>query len=122
MKTLEFNPTQTKVKFIKEWTPEQFKMIENDIARHFRHRSDVECTAGQPGKNFYEFKSFAGADKILGLAYTSSGMWACYGVCNVSAKFDADGIYQYSYFTIGEDGNCYAVLQDNEENELVIQL
>lgn len=115
-----FNPTTTKVKFLKEWTPAQFKAIEKAIVKYFKGKN-IACSTGQ-GTNYYQFKTYTGIDQILGLAYTSTGIWACYGVCNVKAAFDADGIYNYEYFTIGEDGNFYAVLQDEEENELTILL
>lgn len=121
--TVEFNPTQTKVKMLKEWTPSQFKDIEKRISRHFALKVNLYFSDGsgmhlaRPRNNFKEI------DNLLGLAYTSSGIYACYGVCNVAAYFDADKTYQYSYFTIGEDfSTCYAILTDAEENEICIEL
>ena len=119
MKTETFFRT-TNVKFIKEWTPEQFKAMDKAILKHFANAYLRYSTgAGEERRPIWKFSQL---DNILGLAYTSSGVWACYGICNVSAWFDEDNIYKYDYFTIGEDGKFYAVLTDNNENELVIKL
>lgn len=110
------------VPFIKEWTPEQFKAMNKAIAQHLNSRVFLRYSDGAGMHTTRIYKSFNQIDNILGLAYTSSGIWACYGVCNVQAWFDMDNVYQYSYFTIGECGRYYAVLQDINENELVIEL
>lgn len=122
MNTQTFSPVTTKVQFIKEWTPEQFKAMERAIARHFNERTFIRYSTGSGEHTTRLYRSFNHIDSILGLAYTSTGIWACYGICNVAAWFDEDNIYQYSYFTIGNNGHFYAVLQDKEENELVIEL
>lgn len=119
MNTQTFNPTTTKVLFIKEWAPAQFKAIEKAIVKHFRAKKEVKTLHGYV---WTSNANFAGLDINFGLAYTSSGIWACYGVCNTQVYFDMDCRYQYSYFTIGEDGKYYAVLQDTDENELTILL
>ena len=118
----EFNPICTKVKFIKEWTPEQFKAMDKQISRHFSERVFLRHSTGNGEVKTRVYRSIKQIDEILGLAYTSTGSWACYGVCNVTAHFDEDNIYSYQYFTIGEDGRFFAVIQDNEENELTIEL
>jgi hypothetical protein len=113
----------TKVKMLKEWTPVQFEAINTAIAMHFRSRFNINYVNGQGKHTTNVFNaSFETIDGLLGLAYTSSGIYACYGVCNVRALFDADGIYSYDYFTIGADGEYYAILQDQDENELCILL
>lgn len=108
----------SKVPFLKEWNEAQFMCMKKAITSHFRNRD----TRTMHGNYYLGLSSFRAIDSIFGLAYTSTGIWACYGVCNTQVYFDADKIYQYSYFTIGEDVRYYAVLTDNEENELVIQL
>lgn len=107
----------TKVKLIKEWNQLQFKQVEKAITKHFKGK-----VIKTHENKFYEFKTFKGIDQVLGLAYTSTGLFACYGVCNVAAYFDADDLFQYCYFAIGEDGTIYTIIQDSEENELCIKL
>lgn len=116
MKTETFSPVTTKMQFIKEWTPEQFTKMQRAIRTHFSGKK-IRTRHGD-----HAIRNYTDADNIFGLAYTSTGIWACYGVCNTEVYFDCDNIYKYSYFTIGENGIYYAVLQDNEENELVIEL
>lgn len=110
----------TAVKFIPEWTPYQFKMMERAIAANFRG------TTLRTKHGDYYFPNvgttFKRVDNVLGLAYTSTGIWACYGVCNTEPYFDMDNLYQYSYFVIGEDGKYYAILEDKDENQLVIEI
>jgi len=120
--TQDFNPVQTAVKCKKEWTPAEFKGIEKSIAKHFSQRVFLRFSTGQEMKVTRVYNSFTQIDNILGLAYTSSGMFACYGICNVDAHFDEDNIYSYSYFVIGNNDKHYAILQDKDENELTIEL
>jgi hypothetical protein len=117
--TTIFNPTSTNIPMIKEWNADQFKAMRAAILKHFRGRTIV-CESGTTQR--VTMSNYAVIDSTFGLAYTSSGLFACYGVCNCQPLFDADGIYSYCYFTIGEDGNYYAILQDNDENELCIEL
>jgi len=122
MNTLkEFNPVTTKQPMLKDWSTEQFKAIDKAIVKHFKGRDIQTHTGAQNFSNCLPLK-FSDIDNALGLAYTSTGMFACYGVCNVEAYFDRDKIYQYSYFTIGTNGVFYAILQDRDENELCIEL
>lgn len=108
----------TKVPFIKEWTTEQFKMMEQAIRSHFKS-TKIRTSHGD---HFFNYPKFSKLGEVFGLAYTSSGIWACYGICNTQVYFDYDNIFSYSYFTIGEDGLPYAILQDKHENELTIPL
>ena len=121
----EFNPTMTSVKMVKEWSAEQFEQMKKAIGNHFKGKR-VICEDGGGRRTEFMPKGYRGAfmvvDSIFGLAYTSSGMYACYGVCNCRPLFDEDGIYSYSYFAISNGGKCCAILQDNEENELCIIL
>lgn len=96
--------------------------MDKAIVRHFN-----KAVFLRHGKNGQEQKtriyaSFSQIDTILGLAYTSTGIWACYGVCNTEAYFDMLNVYQYSYFIMDQENNCYAILQDKDENELLIPL
>lgn len=110
--------TTTKISFIKEWTPEQFNAMDKAIRKHFWKRSLNTYHGLHYGRRW----TFDELDNILGLAYTSTGIWACYGVCNTEAYYKGNKSLWYSYFTIGTDGNFYAILQDKDENETVISL
>ena len=118
---IEFNPVCTKIPMLKEWNNEQFKAIEKAITKHFKGRDIQTHTGAENFSNCLPLR-FNDIDNSFGLAYTSTGIFACYGVCNIAPYFDADKIYQYSYFTIGENGSFYAILQDVNENELCIEL
>lgn len=111
--------TEKKVTFLNEWTEEQFSAMKRMIVKHFNARRPIRTLHGTYNSLMWGFKPI---DEILGLAYTSTGVWACYGVCNTACYFDLHNTYQYSYFVIGNDGNFYAILQDKEENELIIPL
>ncbi|MES2287346.1 MAG: hypothetical protein V4547_16760 [Bacteroidota bacterium] len=120
MQTLA-QPTQ-KITFINEWTPEQFKTMNKAIAAHFSHAVWLRYGNGSESHKTRIYRSFSQIDGILGLAYTSTGVWACYGVCNTQAYFDLHNTYQYSYFVMDKNNDCYAILQDKDENEIIIPL
>lgn len=112
-----------KAEFKKEWTAADFKQVQKRIcnwiaSRHFEtHHSpeaDPFTIAGA--------RSFAAIDNILGLAYTSTGIWACYGVCNTRLFLDAGHKFSADYFTIDRYGFVYAVCQDDAENEIYIPI
>jgi len=122
MNTQTFSPITTNVKFKKEWTPDQFKSIEKAIVKHFNRRVYLRyCTSGEMTATRI-YASYSQIDEILGLAYTSTSKYAGYWICNVTASFDEENIYHYNAFTIGNNGKFYAVLQDDNENELCIEL
>jgi hypothetical protein len=113
--------TQTqpeKITFLNEWTPEQFNIMQLAIRYYFKNK----WLRTRHGNHFFNYPKFAKLGEILGLAYTSTGVWACYGVCNTEAYFDLRNVYQYSYFVMDKNNHCYAILQDKDENELVITL
>lgn len=109
--------TKQKITFLSNWTPDQFKVMNNAIAYYFKNK-ELRTSHG----NHFLGYSFKKVDSILGLAYTSTGVWACYGVCNTEPYFDMNNIYQYSYFVMDQHNLCYAILQDKDENELIIPL
>jgi len=106
--------------FLKEWKPYQFKRMEKFIAAHFREKrlrtSHGDYYLPNVGTNYKK------VNNIMGLAYTSTGIWACYGVCNTEPYFDLRNVYQYAYFVMDKEDNCYAILQDKDEKELIIPL
>ena len=110
--------TPVKITFLNEWTPAQFTKMELALRAYFKSRMLIT----RHGNHFFNYPKFSKLDEILGLAYTSTGIWACYGVCNTEAYFDLKKVYQYSYFVMDKDEHCYAILQDKDENELIIAL
>lgn len=109
-----------KITFLNEWTPTQFTAMQRAILNHFKGKTIQ--THREPVYFPNIGLRFNNIDNVLGLAYTSTGIWACYGVCNTSPYFDLHNIYQYSYFVMDQKGKCYAILQDKDENELIISL
>lgn len=104
------------VQFIKEWTNQNFEDIQNAIALYFSNTTLRTHTGNENIKNI----DFDGIDRILGLAYTSTGAFASYSVCNTEAIHSSKWIF--NCFAIGEDGYYYAVLNDFEEKEFIINI
>jgi len=102
------------IKFKTEWTDKDFRKMERAIAKHF----SGQTTTTRDGV-FY-LGSFKEIDSNFGLAYTSSGVHACYGICNTEVKYNEK--YNYQFFIMSEDGKPYAELWDTNENEKYIQL
>lgn len=111
-------PFETKMNFIPEWTKEQFTIMEKAIANHFADKP-LHTSEGiiRPRNN-----SYRELDKVIGLSYTSSGMFASYSLTNPEVYLDKDCRYRYVEFTIGTDGRPYAWLLDKDRNELVLPL
>lgn len=111
--------TQTTViapKLKKEWTPENFKTVEKAITDYFK-RTYVTT---EPNVALFSIRSFRDVDNCLGLAYTSSSSFAMYGVCNTQAYFDYGKHWHFVCFGLaeGNSGFVYALLHDNDENEI----
>jgi len=98
------NATLPKIVLKQEFTDSDFKKVHRKIAVHF-------------------MKSYTSCDNWLGLAYTSSSScaaeWVCNGVDAMSKKYPT---HRYIGFAVGEDGNVYAILWDNQENEILEKL
>jgi len=108
------------VKFLKEWKPfEDFHgTMMNAIVRHFRVRHVATRHNGNQLIN-----TTKKAEEIMGLPYTSgSEVAALWANVNTHVYLDADKIYHYWYFAFDERGDQYAVLKDDEENELVLNI
>lgn len=106
----EINP-----EFKKEWTPADFKQVEAAILKRFKNRE----LKGHNGPIVLT-GSYKQIDNTLGLAYTSSSSYAMYGICNVQAMYD--DTFHYSHVALSENGHVFAVLNDREETEKLIQL
>lgn len=99
-------------RFIKEWSEKQQKKVNKAICRHFA------------AQNFVKFygKSFEQIERYLGLPYTSSSSYAGLWVCNVCEYYKGSSEYYYRAFAIAEDGNIYAILTNDDENEIYIKI
>lgn len=105
-----------KVQFIKHWTDQDFINIQNAIAAYFSN-TNLKTHRGEENIRNVDFESI---DQILGLAFTSTGPFACYSICNVETYHS--GKWIFNHFAIGEDGNFYAGLNDFEENEFIVNI
>jgi hypothetical protein len=108
--------TSKEPRFKLEWKPEDFKKMEKTITDHFK-RVGIMLEKGE-----YMPSSFESVSNCLGLAYTSSSSYAMYSVCNVYAYLDFGHIFKYEAFGIDTHNNCYAILWDKDENEIIIPI
>ncbi len=110
------------MRFKKEWTDADFKMIDAAIANHFKKQT-ISTREG-----LKKLRSFKQVDECLGLAYTSSSSYALYGICNTEVKYfeTADSLpanqFTYQFFAISEEGQPFAILWDASEHERYINL
>lgn len=101
--------------FLSEWTADQFKAMRRAICLHFSGKEIKTHHGNHKPLN----RSFEALGEIMGFAYTSTGIYAGYWVCNTavySAKYEG---YQYTGFALTADLKPYAVLWDAEENEIL---
>jgi len=106
---------QIKPGFLKEWKSEDFKTVEAAIVNHFR-KMEIKTYHGNYPLQYRGFKKLG---EIMGFAYTSTGDYAGYWVCNtevLSPKYEG---YQYTGFALTEDKKPFAILWDAEENEIL---
>jgi hypothetical protein len=98
--------------FIKDWSEKQQKKVNKAICEHFA------------AQNFAKFwgKSFEQIENYFGLPYTSSGNYAGLWVCNVIEYYKGSAQYYYRAFAIAEDGYIYAILTNDEEQEIYIKI
>ncbi len=104
--------------FLKEWTPEQFRLMRVTIANHFANK----YFSGRNMDFQPQVRRFQELDAIMGLAFTSSSSYAGYWVCNdeiVTSKYAG---YKYIGFAMNNENKGFAILWDNEEKEIIIPL
>ena len=97
--------------FKKDFAPEDYKRIETAIYKYFKklYKSYLNGVC---------FNSFRQLDDIIGTAYTSTGIYAIYGVCNgVNIYLDANESYNLQMFCIDINNNVYAEYWHNETEE-----
>lgn len=117
--------TATKApKFLKEWEQyeKQSNAMERKILRFFMGGKYMYQTSHNELRKPFKPYTFEQIDNILGLAYTSTGAFAGWWICN-GLNLWADDTRRFYGFAIGEDGDFYALAEDeNEENPLFIKM
>ena len=101
--------------FLKEWKAEDFKTMQAAIVNHFRKMEIKTHHGNYP----LQYRGFNRLSEIMGFAYTSSSNYAGYWVCNTSVFSPKYEGYRYVGFSLTEDKKPFAVLWDNEENEIL---
>lgn len=115
--------------FIQNWEPKDFKRVEKAIFNHFRDYSytyiDDHSKPAKPltvGKHpECKFQNFAELDNLLGTAYTSSGDYAGYWICN-GVYVMATEKHHFIGFAINTDGQVIGIADDENENSIFIEL
>jgi hypothetical protein len=106
----------------KEWSEKDLRIVEEVAAKWLKSRF-FETAHSNGGTPFVGCKTWAQFDKILGTAYTSTGMFACYGICNTSLYLDAEGKYKVEFFALSKTGAfVFAVCWDEDENEILVPI
>jgi hypothetical protein len=108
--------TSKEPRFKMNWDNQDFIKMKKALIGHFR-KNGIELERGA-----FIPSTFKSVDECLGLAYTSSSSFAMYSVCNVTAYLDYGHKFRYVCFGIDTHNNCYAILWDKEENEIIIPL
>lgn len=106
---------------LREWTPEQFEIIEKDLSAHF---SNIPFTISTSKQQQYknQKRTFDDLDIIFGLAYTSTGNYAGYFICNVELYADRTGEFKINGFAMDNNCNVYAVMMNNDEEQKIVPL
>jgi hypothetical protein len=110
--------------FLKEWKPfeELSKMVERAILRHFmKHTYKIQPTHDENSQRDFKPSTFSQIDNVCGFAYTSSGAYAGYWVCNGGYLW-ADDTHRFIGFTINELNEVICIADDDEENSIYIKL
>lgn len=110
-----------KTEILKDWTPAQFKTVEKAVVKYLNSRYFE--THHSPGKTpFTGCRTFKQYDSILGFAYTSSGIYAGYWICNTDLFLDAAQTWKIEGFVLGSGAFVYLMCWDKDENEIFIPI
>lgn len=104
--------------FLPEWNEEQFITTQKGIAAHFSGKPMETAHGNYPAM----YLGWIAIGDRIGLAYTSSGLYAGYWVCNTDVYNPKYLGYRYVGFALSSDGKGYAILWDKDENEIIIPL
>jgi hypothetical protein len=120
MKTTIINKA-TNTTFLKEWTTADFKTAERAILTHFMKNKYLHITDHETPAKPLIIYTLAQFDKVAGLAYTSTGDYAGYWVCNGGYIY-ANENHHFVGFAINTDGQVIGIADDENENEIFINL
>ena len=102
-----------KTQFKQEWNDNEFKQVKKAVLKHFKG-----LVITQAGEHAQPIKSvitnYTDLDNLLGLAYTSTSIYAILGICNK--------VYKYELFCISLDGTIYAECWDKKEKNIYIKI
>ena len=101
-----------KTTFLKEWTPQQFKTVQDAAAKYLRSRFFETLHGGENYTPFVGCKTFKQFDNILGTAYTSTGICAGLWVCNTELYLDIKREWHLVGFVLGNGGDYVLVALD----------
>jgi hypothetical protein len=116
MKTIIESPAQTANTFKTSWTEQDFKTIKTALRNFFLFR------ALHTKDGIKNLSTFAQLEELLGLPYTSSSSYAGLWVTNTELNEPQFPGYHYIGFAIAENGNCFGVMWDKDENEKIIRI
>jgi hypothetical protein len=107
---------ETKKTFKQDWSDKDFKAMKQALKRSFVMKP-LQTKDGQ--KVCYTYSQL---EELLGLPYTSSSSFAGVWVTNTELHNSLYPSFNYIGFAIAEDGKCYGILWDKEENEIIVKL
>lgn len=104
-----------------QWTPKQFKTVQKAVVKYLNSRY-FETHHSKDRTPFVGCKTFAQYDSILGLAYTSTGIYAGYWVCNTNLYLDSSQNWVIEGFILDKNSFVYLMCWDKYENEILIPI
>ena len=112
-----------KTEFLKEWNKQQFTTAQKAITKFINSRY-WETHHSPDADPFikYNKRTFTGISEILGLAYTSTGDFAGYWVCNTELYLDNAHKWNLVGFAIGSNSFVHAIFYDAAENEITFPI
>jgi len=112
--------TQTKVNYLKEWSPSQFITVERAIFKFLRSRfwTSEKSPDADPFIKLGLSASYSRMADYLGLAYTSSSSIAGYWACNDNLYLDNQQNYWLVGFGLDANSFVHAIFWDKDENEI----
>jgi hypothetical protein len=104
------------IQFKTNFDPEDYKRIEKAILKYM-----INTFSGHIGNKY--FRTWRQLDDIIGTAYTSTGIYAIYGVCNGNNIYlDASENLRLEMFCIDTENNIYAEYWDESEQAFYFKI
>lgn len=115
-KAVEEERKEIENSFLKEWNNGNFIKMRLALYRKF---VGIELSTRE---GIRECLTYDQLEELLGLPYTSSGLYAGVWVTNTYLYDSRFTGYRYVGFAISENKNCYGILWDKDENEIITKL